>query len=813
MSLTPESDLEPSDEPQRGPEVPDVLARESRLLVELAQLADDRAAAELRVEAQYQAASKSAQRAFEDGRVALATELEIGRRDLAGDYGEQRQHALARYERESAEVERELAELQADVAREFDKSRRKAERKLKETRWEADTLYEASKDIAPRQLKEFEEVVESWQARVRQEHEDAQNLLIQWGQPWSNAAQEVNPEAESGGWLPRLQERVNFVIAERQRLAGLRIAPLAASYALLWPFGTAGIALAVTALAPGWGAVAAAVLLVLGFAVGLAACLYLRRLSRQQIDAIYPRLDQATLEAEALAQSALEDARARAAAQQAELLARREAALRGADEAYAARIEAITERRDGRLSGPVLEYPQKVEEITARRDRDLELAEQMRARRDAELRQKEAAGPQLETRYTRQVEQIEGRYLNQWQALGDEWQAGFARIESLVERIWSSNCPAAGRNWLADLGELAAGDWQAAAGVPPALRFGTFRVELSQIPHGVPHKSELAERGPTAFTLPALVAFPDRAVAGVRGAGAGPSNGHRSRAGHDAAAAGQHSAGQAAVHDHRSGRLGRKLRGLHAPGRLQRSAGDQPHLDRAAAHRGPAGRSIGTHGERDPKVSPQRVPVDRGLQPRGGRDRRAVPLSGGGQLSGQLQRGCAATLAVDRRQRAALRGLPAAGSRQAVAAGHRRVARRVGAARHDVRGPRRDVSMAGCRVRPFCVGVRRAAAAGRGDAAGADGRPPCERSGPRRGAVRDHRAAGRGDVDLVGQERHRRAAGPRRRHALATPEAGARHLAARARGRQNRLGQVDAVARPGDEHRPARTVPTRSSCT
>ena len=500
-------------------------------------MADDRAAAELRVEAQYQAASKSAQRAFEDGRVALATELEIGRRDLAGDYGEQRQHALARYQRESAEVERELAELQADVAREFDKSRRKAERKLKETRWEADTLYEASKDIAPRQLKEFEEVVESWQARVRQEHEDAQNLLIQWGQPWSNAAQEVNPEAESGGWLPRLQERVNFVIAERQRLAGLRIAPLAASYGAVVAVrhgghraGGDGMALVGApsrrrccwcwGLRWDWRPA-----FICGGCRGNRSTRFIRGSTRPPSKPRPWRNRRSRTRGPGQRPS------------RPSCSARREAALRGADEAYAAHIEAITERRDGRLSGPVLEYPQKVEEITARRDRDLELAEQMRARRDAELRQKEAAGPQLETRYTRQVEQIEGRYLNQWQALGDEWQAGFARIESLVERIWSSNCPAAGRNWLADLGELAAGDWQAAAGVPPAAAVRHLSRRAVADPARRPAQERAGRARAHGFHPAGAGGVSRSRVAGVQGAGAGPSNGHRSRAGHDAAAA------------------------------------------------------------------------------------------------------------------------------------------------------------------------------------------------------------------------------------------------------------------------------------
>ncbi len=555
----------------------------------------------------------------------------------------------------------------------------------------------------------------------------------------------------------------------------------------------------------------------LGFAVGLAACLYLRRLSRQQIDAIYPRLDQATLEAEALAQSALEDARARAAAQQAELLARREAALRGADEAYAARIEAITERRDGRLSGPVLEYPQKVEEITARRDRDLELAEQMRARRDAELRQKEAAGPQLETRYTRQVEQIEGRYLNQWQALGDEWQAGLARIESLVERIWSSNCPAAGRNWLADLGELAAGDWQAAAGVPPALRFGTFRVELSQIPHGVPHKSELAERGPTAFTLPALVAFPDRASLVFEARGPARQTAIEAVQATmlrllvsippgkvrftiiDPVGLGENFAAFMHLADYDEALVTSRI-WTEAQHIEQRLADLIEHMENVIQkYLRNEFQSIEEYNREAGEVAePFRVLVV-------------------ANFPANFNEAAQPTLAEHRRQRAALRGLHCCWWPTSIAAAHRRAARGLGADTPRRSWPRRDASLAGC---PTSAGSRWSST-----------RPPTPAAVTQ--LVHDGRRAmaneaGRVEVPfefiappaeeiwtVVGQERHRRAAGPRRRHQLAAPAARQGHLAARAHRRQDGLGQVDAAARPDHQHRPAlqsrraRVVPDR----
>ena len=324
MVLTNEPAFDPSTPPLPG--CNDVLARESRLLVELAQLADDRAAAEVRVEAQYQAASKSAERAFQDSRAALATELEIERRDAASDYAEQRQPCPGASRAANGGRRARPGRLAGRRGRGIRQGATQAERKLKETRWEAETLFEASKDIAPRQLKEFEQLVESWQVRVRQEHEDAQNLLVQWRLPWSNAALRWRRH-RGGQWLARLagarQLRDRRAASSWRRCA---LPPLAASFVPMWPFGIGGHRVGRGGTGPRLGLHRGPVVLLrVGFrAAGWRPACYLRRLAQRQADEIYPRLDQATLEAEALAQAALDDARTRAAAQQAELVAQRE---------------------------------------------------------------------------------------------------------------------------------------------------------------------------------------------------------------------------------------------------------------------------------------------------------------------------------------------------------------------------------------------------------------------------------------------------------------------------------------------------------
>jgi ABC-type multidrug transport system fused ATPase/permease subunit len=507
--MTPEDSVSEPVFPEAGGNPADPQARAVRLLAEVVQLAADRAAAESRVEAQFQAARGAAGRAAQDIRQALAAELEIERRDVDSDYAEQRRHALSRFQHETSTVEREFADLQRQVAEEFQKAGKKAERKLKEARWEAEMLFEASKEIAPRQLKEFEGLVDSWLLRARTEREEAQKRLTEWRQPWRDAPPVAEKStAEPLDAMALLQQRVNFVIAQRLQLTQLRVPPVAASLALVWVFVFGGLLLSALAVGTGLGGNAAVAAGSICAALGVAVSIYLRKLARSQVEAIYPSLGQAALEAETLAERALDEARARAAAQQAEVVQRRERGLGTADAAHQAALAAMTARRDVRLQGPAVSYPNRLEEIALRRDRDLELAEAVRTRREAEIRQKEAQRTVIEGRYRRQTEEIEQRYATQWQTLTETWRSGMDRVKSLTAQIWGTDGVASGGRWLADWSQFA-GSWAAATAIPPAIRFGQFRVNMDQIPHGVPASKPLAELTPQGFSLPAIVPFPE----------------------------------------------------------------------------------------------------------------------------------------------------------------------------------------------------------------------------------------------------------------------------------------------------------------
>ena len=141
--------------------------------------------------------------------------------------------------------------------------------------------------------------------------------------------------------------------------------------------------------------------------------------------------------------------------------------------------------------------------------------------------------------------------------------------------------------------------------------------------------------------------------------------------------------------------------------------------------------------------------VDRGIQPPGRRGGRAVSLSGGGQLSGQLQRGGAATLAVSIAASGPRCGVyTLCQRRHAAAAGRRRVDSPTWSST-----PRRSLARDGSVSAGAIPSLGRFPLELDAAAAAAPRSPPLVQTAgrhanearPRRGAVRDHRAAGRGD--------------------------------------------------------------------
>jgi len=502
----------------------DPIAREAQFLAELSEVIAARQAVESRIAAQFQAATKSAARGFQERRQSLAERLANEKLDSAADYSDQQRHALSRFQHDSQIIERELAELQQEAAKTFAAGEARARRKLDEARWQAETLYEASKDLAPRQLEQFQSNLNACLSGVREEHEVAQALLAEWRYPTEPDADEplAPPLAVPSNELTsRLQDRAAFVAAERARLALLKLPPIAVRWVPAWIALGVAILAPVIALASGAGTAIAVGALVLTGVIGAGIQYYLLKLVRQQLDAIYPPLRMAVSDAECLGRRADEEAKAQAAAQQAQVVARRDQAIAAAQQKYDQRVAELAEERDQKLHEPALRYPDRIAEVTARRDRDLNLAEQAWSRHQAEIQRLQSELQNLEELYQRQVANIDEQLSGQREELLTQWRAGLARIADEARQLAGHDSAAPPPSSQAAWEQLAARRFEPASAVPPAVRVGEFHVELSKVAGAVPESAPLAAITPEGYTLPALVKFPEQASVIFKAGGAG----------------------------------------------------------------------------------------------------------------------------------------------------------------------------------------------------------------------------------------------------------------------------------------------------
>ena len=143
--------------------------------------------------------------------------------------------------------------------------------------------------------------------------------------------------------------------------------------------------------------------------------------------------------------------------------------------------------------------------------------------------------------------------------------------------------------------------------LPNGLPFGTLTLSAALIPHAEPEDARLPRLRLIDAVVPALLPFPDRASVLFKAVDDGREIGVRVLEALAAAGVDQPAARQVALHDHRSGRPGRELCRVHAPGRSGRGTHHQPNLDGNVAHRRTPGRHDDAHGDGAAKVPAQSI--------------------------------------------------------------------------------------------------------------------------------------------------------------------------------------------------------------
>ncbi|MFO0802368.1 MAG: FtsK/SpoIIIE domain-containing protein [Gemmataceae bacterium] len=316
--------------------------------------------------------------------------------------------------------------------------------------------------------------------------------------------------------------------------------------------------------------------------------------------------------------------------------------------------------------------------------------------------------------------------------------------------------------------------------VPDGVRIGAMHLDLDMIPDAISKDERLA---PPEMLNGPLPLFRARSRTSARWcstcAGRGPCRGRHRLSSRHAPLPHRAAAGQGPLHDHRPRGPGRQLRRVHLPRGLRREARDRPHLDRAARDRRPPRGPHRSHRQRDPEhlrnqyksiedynraagevAEPYRVLVV-AFDSRPRAAKRLVSIVNSGPS-------CGVTCARER-------GFEADDAAR-FQHGRSRIAESdAGELDHGWRKFARPLRYQGSGAGPVPAVPRRAARSDRAGEARAASRAGRQGRGPRRGAVRLHRAEAVRVLDGVRGEVLRHPRGPRGCHAATGVLARPRH--------------------------------------
>ena len=185
-----------------------------------------------------------------------------------------------------------------------------------------------------------------------------------------------------------------------------------------------------------------------------------------------------------------------------EAVRKRDAEVEEARVRLAPIMSSAAEKRAARIKAFEDEHARLMSKIEAQRDLGLRETGEWWERALADL--ENGHQHELETarrRYEARMREIERRHAEAWSSLERRWNEGLARIQAPVRAD-----SRAGDRLFHDWSDPAWQTWTPPTGFTPAVRFGRLHVDLTQITDKVPKQLTL----PETFTVPALLAFPDR---------------------------------------------------------------------------------------------------------------------------------------------------------------------------------------------------------------------------------------------------------------------------------------------------------------
>lgn len=466
---------------------------------------------------------------------SLTTWHEQAQRDLARD-GEKRteeiksaadeevatleQKRTRRLEKTKTSHEEKEAELRKahDLERESlveraEDNEQKASHRLEEAVWIAESMYEAKQDQPREDYEQQCRIVDLTEEEAESIREEAMTLLRSTRMQTASEGERdthATPPDESSP-LEALEASMETARDALQALRSMKLIRLSR--------GVMPIIVLVVFIMIGFGAAVGAGLAIAelsielltligiggGFVAGLLFLAASYLIARSQAHVLWQRIHTTLNRTGALREKAKSEADEVRERKERELKVARDREVERAKSKFGGILESLQQRREERLQRLDAKFQDALEQINASRRKSLrEIDDHYRERIETATSERDTQLKAIEEECAQREKEMEERRAREWEQLKTDWIDGMTQTHALREAVQEAEAM-----YFHDWDDARWENWSPPHQFAPAVRFGRLDVDINAWPGGMPTHEELTIDGPTQFTLPATLGFPD----------------------------------------------------------------------------------------------------------------------------------------------------------------------------------------------------------------------------------------------------------------------------------------------------------------
>lgn len=477
----------------------------------LQSLIADRAEHEVRITRAFETSKRALESEFNSSRKAIEKKYQDDQRSTEKDFRTKAKQMKQEFEDELQRLEREYKTSLAKINEKAEANEHATKKALQEATWLVETVFEAT-ESQPRE--QFDTLCKGLDGKLNdlQDARDAATALLKrYRQPVpADAAQSqvvtANPHSTDEA-VAALDQELDGSKSELDRMRSMFTPRLFQGFwFVLFMLVLAAAGLVGGGLLRGWtdagGLVIAGVLGLIGSA-GLFALLY--AIARRSLHNHYRKILQHMVAGQQIALKGRTLAQQRRDQQAVELIAKRDADLIAAKQKYEPIITEIRERQAYHIERIHEKYPREIEDHKQSFEREkitIDAAFQARlvelkTHHDHEL-------TAVQSSFTTRLSTSQTQYQTDWSALETRWNTGMTRVFAALNHV-NAEATRLFPSW----NDPTWATWKPPTAFAPVIRFGETRINLNAMPDGIPKDPRLTIPGPTDFTIPALLSFPD----------------------------------------------------------------------------------------------------------------------------------------------------------------------------------------------------------------------------------------------------------------------------------------------------------------